>query len=160
MRYFLNDIRRALSNPSKAIYAMIVGIVFYILFHVFFELLLSNTIVKYLLSPVESTWYNDLIFTGIILASIFFIIEKWEKYIPTRNFAWLLLYGTLLYLFYRVTNKVWVFIPFTFFPKLKYADVCVVITAINITLLLFRKRGKIPSNNANSFFAKFMAQKE
>jgi KAP-like P-loop domain-containing protein len=128
--------QKLVTNFAKVKPAIIV-IVLYILFHKLFELLANKTIVKYLFSTVESTWYNDVIFFAIIFVTLIFFNKKVKAYVPSLNILIILCSCSMIYMYYRILNVEWVYRPFFLFQKIKYADVLLVITLINILLFMF-----------------------
>ncbi|MGZ4053659.1 MAG: KAP family P-loop NTPase fold protein [Bacteroidia bacterium] len=121
-----------------------------LLFHTPLELLLSNTIVKYVLSYVLSSWYDDIVFICIIVLSILLIITRFKKYKASNNTLFFLLILSLIYLIYRIKGDVWSFTSFKILSQFKYADTIIIIFICN--LFLYKSSQKTnKKDNINSF---------
>src|ERR1700754_3949709 len=89
---------------NKRAFTFILSVMIFIPLHKPIENAISKTSVDLLLSYVESTWYNDLLFFISVLGGVCFFIAKIKKYIPSLNLAYLLTVGCLIYLYYRLSG--------------------------------------------------------
>lgn len=138
-------------NTGKRMAILLVSFGIYILFHKPLEELISATVVKYLFSAIQSKWYSDIIFTVMVVYSMFFLVTKIKRYLPSLNILFLLLFSCIIYLYYRITGEPWLYTSFSAWPFLKYADTLILVTAVNALLYLFRK-GNVNSDLSNNLF--------
>jgi hypothetical protein len=147
MKFFQN-IYSAIFNKQRMLF--FIALTLFLIFHKPIELLLTNTIIKYVLSYVESVWYNDVIFLLVILSALILLISRFKRYTPSKNFFFFLISVTIIYAIYRTTCNIWVFTPFSFSINFKYADVLIIACVFN--LLLFIKAKQIERKNGNASF--------
>jgi len=145
---FLQNIYSAIFNKQRMLFST--ALILFIIFHKPIELLLTNTIIKYALSYVESVWYNDAIFSLVVLSALILLISRFKKYTPSKNLFFFLISITIIYAIYRTTCNVWVFTPFSFSVNFKYADVLIIACVFN--LFLFVKAKQIDRKNGNGSF--------
>jgi hypothetical protein len=119
--------------------------------HTPIELVLTNSIVKYVLSYIESSWYNDIVFSLIIIFTFLLALCRYKKYMPSKNLLYILFTATVIYSLYRLHNNIWSFTSFSFYNKIKYADVLIIASVCNLFLFV-KEKNLDKSNGENSFF--------
>ena len=139
-----------LFSDRKLLIIFLIGIAF-VVFHKPIEAALDNSLVAFLLSKVESTWINDLIF--LLIATIFtlYFIIRFRNIVISRYEFLTFIFLFAFYTFYRVTENVWIFQKFTFKPELAYLDIIFLIFFLVLIFFLIppKKKKEILSN---SFF--------
>src|ERR1022692_2175566 len=145
----IHRIYTVLFNKSALIWLS--GVLLFVIFHELIEDILANTLVKFLLSKIYSTWSNDLIAIGIFLGSLVFLFEKYNRYTASPHIRNLLLIFSGIYLYYHFFSERWVFTPFSFSSFINYFDVVVLISFGNL-ILFFHSRRSLPTNAPGSFF--------
>lgn len=127
---------------TKKIISGIVVLFALIIFHIPIEIFLSKTVVEFVLSHVPSIWYNNLIFLLIAGAISLFAYIKFTKYTPSINFSVVLIGTSIIYTVYRWTGSTWEFTAFAGCPKLKYADLLILVTVCQLMLFIRPKNPK------------------
>src|SRR5437773_2001685 len=89
----------------------------YIIFHRPIEDAISNSVVKYVLSKVDSNWPNNLIIIITAAAVLFVGVVKFRTYIPSTRFFCFYLVGTLIYIYYRFFSTRWILTPISFWTS-------------------------------------------
>lgn len=123
----------------------------FIIFRKPVELFLSNTVVKYILSEIDSIWYNDFILFLIIVGIVILTMRRFRNYTPSRNLSALLIITTVIYLGYRTMGAPWDFTTISIWSRAKYADILFVISICQL-LLFIPKKSATRVNGTNSFF--------
>jgi len=99
---------------------------------------------------IESIWYNDIFFYFGTLFLLVLTIFRFKKYTPSLNLVLLLSLLSIVYCYYRFDARIWTFTPLVSFPKIKYADLILLILICN-GLLLIKKQKLLPQNDSGSF---------
>ncbi len=146
---FIAYINNSIFQRQKLLFAL--GITLIIILHKPIELLLTNTIVKYALSYVDSVWYNDIIFGLVGIATFVFVLYRFRRYNPSKNILIILSAITIIYCIYRFFYAVWDFTSLSFTSIIKYTDVLIIVTVFNLFLLI-KGKAKEKRNGENSFF--------
>ena len=128
-----------------------VCIIFIVSLRIPIEIILSNTVVKYVLSYISSDWYNDFAFLLICLFLVLLTIKRFKRYTPSHNLTAVLVILSLIYILYRITGTTWYFKSLKFIPFLKYADILVIISIFQLFLSIPNEVTK-SENVQNSFF--------
>lgn len=115
------------------------------------ENILSNSVVKYVFGEVETVWYNDVIFGGIVIFSIIYVVNRFKNYNPSINILSFLTLVTLVYCCYRFFYPIWNFTTFTYLPCFAYSDVSIIVCLLNLLFLIPVKTTK-RVNGENSLF--------
>jgi len=116
----------------------------YILFHDFFESIISETIVTYFLSYCESTIVNDFILFSTLVC-ILFLMFKNIKRIASLETRLASIAFFAMYLFYRLNSDIWIFTKFRTFEFFAYTDIFAIITCVYFvisSLPIFLKSNK------------------
>ena len=129
------------------IFTSIIGI--YILLNSPINKFLNITIVDPILSSIDTSLSSDLIAATILGGLLIFTFKKFKSYTPSIDFLTILLSVTLIYIRLRWSSIPWHFTASRTFSKIKYADILIFATGLNI--LLFYSREKKESNNLNIF---------
>lgn len=109
----------------------------YIIFHIPFELLLNNVLVKYAWQYIDPKWYNDLIFALIIFCLVLSFLYQFRKSFPSRNLSFIVISICLLYSYYRfVDRSIWVFTELYYLSWLCYADIIFLLGVSSLILLV------------------------
>lgn len=140
----IKKIHNYIFEEGRLLYLLCLCII--LILHKPIETLLSNTIVKYGLSEIETIWFNDLLFLVFVFISVVFAIEKFNSYIPSKRFFFILVFFTGAYCTYRFCDIVWDFASFSFSTSVKYGDVLILITMFYSLLFYKTKRGTEDSN--------------
>lgn len=108
------------------------------------EILLGNTIVKYVFENIDYKWYFDLILLGVLFAGLILTWHRHKiRYIPSKGITYGLIVLTGIYAWYRLCSSQWIFESLQLIPSLKYFDVIFFIFICQIFLQYFPK-GKQP----------------
>lgn len=111
------------------------------------ENILSQTLVKYVLSYIESNWYNDLTFILIVLFLILTTLIKFNKHKPSLFILTSFLVISTIYILYRITDLSWNFTSLSFIKPVKYFDIILIITIQNIALYIANGQKEINSES-------------
>jgi len=99
------------------------------------EILLSNTIVKYIFENIDYKWYFDLILLGVLFAGFILTWHRYKiRYIPSKGITYGLIVISIIYLCYRLSPSKWIFEPLQYTPFIKYFDVIFFILACQLFL--------------------------
>lgn len=115
------------------------------------ENILNNSIVKYVFGEVETVWYNDVIFGGIVIFSIIYVTNRFKNYNPSNNILSFLTLVTIVYCCYRFFYPKWNFTTFSYLPCFAYSDVSIIVCLLNLLLLIQVKTTK-RVNGENALF--------
>lgn len=121
----------------------------FILFKTPIENIISETFVKYLFSYVESNWTTDMIMLVIIILLINYTKYNYRKIIPSKNIQNLTTLLSIIYIYYRISGKVWAFTSVYTLHFLKYSDILILLTLFQ---LLLRRKQKSIVQKTNSKF--------
>ena len=117
----------------------IVLLISFVIFHRPLENLFDNLIVKYVLSEIQTTWYNDLIFVFLSLISMIIFLKRFRDYTPSITTLNLSLSFFCIYLFYRIFPNHWAFVRYKFLSSFAYADLLLLMGTENLLLQIRRK---------------------
>ena len=145
----ISKLYKSVSQKNFILFSL--SIIFIMALRIPFEILFSNTIVKYALSYISSIWYNDFAFLLICVFLVLLTIKRFKRYTPSNNLTAILVILSLIYILYRITGTTWDFKSLKFIPFLKYADLLVIISIFQLFLFIPNKVTK-SENLRNSFF--------
>lgn len=146
---FLEFVNNLLFQKQKIVLGLCFTLL--ILLHKPVEILLNKTIVTYALAYIDSVWFNDVVFFGLIISTVLFLLCRFRKYNQSSNFLITLSLISVVYIIYRFYYGVWNFTSFSFCPLIKYSDFIIFFSFSNFLLLITHKKVK-NSNGINSFF--------
>ncbi|MDE3234523.1 MAG: hypothetical protein KGO81_01120 [Bacteroidota bacterium] len=112
------------------------GIIAYMPFHRPIEFLISKYLVSPVFAEIDSAWYNDFIFSTVILFCIYRIFSKKIVSPPTPLIIVFSSFLSTIYLFYRFVPSAYTATPFSFYSKFKYGDVLVIFSILQWRLAL------------------------
>ncbi|MBC3542110.1 P-loop NTPase fold protein [Rufibacter sediminis] len=140
---------KIINGQTLTILATIAGLS---VFHTPVEKLLSDTVVKHLLTYCESNWFNDVIFILAAVALILLTYRK-RKRIIANNSILILLAISAFYLYHRIFKSTWELTGFQTIPNIKYADFILLYTALTILnwSRQFQKR-QVEKTSLTTFF--------
>jgi len=116
------------------------------------ELLLNNTIVKYIFENIDYKWYFDLILLGVLFVAFILTWHRYKiRYIPSKGITYGLTVIVTIYSFYRFFSSQWVFEPLQSIPSLKYFDTIFFIFICQIILHFSKEKQPKTDNEGNSF---------
>lgn len=113
--------------------------------------MLSTVIVNPILSSVESTWYNDIIFLVALAMIIIFVIRKARSYYVSSAILSFILSAFFIFCYYRFFNQMWDFRYFFSIPEVAYLDIVLVPLPL-ILLLILVARNDAELNQKNGFY--------
>lgn len=106
-----------------------------ILLHKPLEDVVAKVLVKHLLSSIESTRKNDVVFGLIALLSLLQLHKK-KKHVASGYLAVIGAFAVFSYVTYRIASDRWLFTSFKIFPLVAYADTFLCFPAIYLLLWL------------------------
>jgi len=117
------------------------------------EILLSNTIVKYVFENIDYTCVFDVIFFVVLLVGFILTWHRYNiHYITSKGVTYGLTVLTAIHFCYRFLPSQWIFEPLQFIPFLKYFDIIFIVFIGQIILHYFpRKKQSSTDNKQNSF---------
>lgn len=122
-----------------------------VVFHAPIEILISTTLVKYVLRYCESSIINNLIL-GALSFTIFMYYYIRRKAIVAPDIVILFVLLSLAYLYYRNYSPIWVFTPFYSLPSFKYFDILLLVTVLALLNWIYPKQIKSVSAITNNAF--------
>lgn len=148
----MHDSLTILSKTSlRLLLTVIITFSLLVLFHISLEKLLDVTIVPWLLSNVDSTWYNDVIVGSAMILFVCTTYLKKDSYFPDKVLFPYLFAVNIFYLIYRIVTDHWIFTPFHYLSFLCYADILVLTTVLYGLLLLKKQKPKLSKERGYGF---------
>src|SRR5690606_1466011 len=110
------------SKMGKSLIFLTLTFSLYFLLRIPLNTLFSKVIVNPILQHVESIWYNDVLFFLGLAFTLFFYFTRFKDYVPSLILTRILIFISLILLFYRITDTVWNFTSTSFLEEIKYLD--------------------------------------
>ena len=117
------------------------------------EILLSNTIVKYVFENIDYTCIFDVMFFIVLLVGFILTWHRYNiHYITSKGVTYGLTVLTAIYFCYRFFSSQWIFEPLQFIPRLKYFDIIFITFIGQIILHYFPRKKQSPTDNKQNSF--------